>query len=261
MHPMTPSIKFPSFFVRYGHYFVLAAVLILFATPAFAAEGGKDTKFYEIFTDFKNNAAKAIVMWILLLSSVVMLGLIVELFIRLRSAKLAPPAVVALLRDALVSGNYQQALEICNANKCFLTAVMGPAIRSVTAGRHAVDEVVTEVFAQQSTRIKSKNNYLSVIGVVAPMVGLAGTVAGMMKAFAVIGSSGMKDMTGLASAISAVLIATLAGLVVAVPGFVFFYYFKNVSTVVFADVYSEIRGLLRLIPFEQLQGLNLGLEG
>jgi biopolymer transport protein ExbB len=237
----------------------LFGILFLAATPASAAEG--DTTFFHIFTDFKNNAAKAIVMWILLLTSIAMMGLIVELFIRLRTVKLSPPAVVALLRDALVSGNYQQALQICNVNKCFLTAVMGPAIRSVTAGRHAVDEIVTETFAQQSSRLKSKNNYLSVIGVVSPMIGLAGTVAGMMKAFAIIGSEGMKNMGGLASAISAVLIATLAGLIVAIPGFVFFYYFKNVSTIVFADVYADIRGLLRLIPFEQLQGLNLGLEG
>ncbi|MDX6765515.1 MAG: MotA/TolQ/ExbB proton channel family protein [Candidatus Methylacidiphilales bacterium] len=241
----------------------LLTLLAFFLTllPAMAAEDAsgapKDVKFYEIFI---TPGPKAVVMWILLLSSVVMLGLIVELFIRLRTAKLAPPAVVALLRDALVSGNYQQALDVCGANKCFLTAVMGPALASVTLGRYAVDEIVNEGFTQQSSRIKAKNNYLSVIGVVSPMVGLAGTVAGMMKAFAVLGQSGVANMTGLSSAISEVLIATLAGLVVAVPGFVFFYYFKNASTVVFADVHGEIRGLLRLIPFEQLQGLNLGLN-
>lgn len=233
--------------------------LFLSAIPLMAqeaTEAAKDVKFYEIFI---TPGPKAIVMWILLLASVAMLALIVELFIRVRTAKLAPPAVVALLRDALVSGNYQQALEVCNVNKCFLTAVMGPAISSVTMGRYAVDEIVSESFTQQSSRIKAKNNYLSVIGVVSPMVGLAGTVAGMMKAFAVLGQSGVANMTGLSSAISEVLIATLAGLVVAVPGFVFFYYFKNASTVVFADVHGEIRALLRLIPFEQLQGLNLGL--
>jgi len=241
-------------------FFASILVLILLsAVPLMAQDAEsapKDVKFYEIFI---TPGAKAVVMWILLLASVAMLAIIVELFIRLRAAKLAPPAVIALLRDALVSGNYQQALEVCNVNKCFLTAIMGPAILSVTMGRYAVDEIVNETFTQQSSRIKAKNNYLSVIGVVAPMVGLAGTVAGMMKAFAVLGQSGVANMTGLSSAISEVLIATLAGLVVAVPGFVFFYYFKNSSTVVFADVHGEIRGLLRLIPFEQLQGLNLGL--
>ena len=84
---------------RLTFFATLLAVLFLTAIPLMAQDAPsapKDVKFYEIFI---TPGAKAVVMWMLLLASVAMLALIVELFIRLRAAKLAPPAVVALLRE------------------------------------------------------------------------------------------------------------------------------------------------------------------
>ncbi|NJK93306.1 MAG: MotA/TolQ/ExbB proton channel family protein [Blastochloris sp.] len=148
-------------------------------------------------------------------------------------AKLSPPAVVALLRDAISSGNYQQAYEICIANPCFLSKIMQASFENIGMGKHAVEEALTEAFAKQAVRLKSKNNYLSVIGVISPMIGLTGTVLGMMTAFSALGSSGVSQMGKLSSAISAVLIATAAGLIVAIPAFAFFYFFKNAMTTAF----------------------------
>ncbi|MDZ4788503.1 MAG: MotA/TolQ/ExbB proton channel family protein [Blastochloris sp.] len=228
--------------------------LLTFSSGAHAAEAGKQITFMDILL---NPSAEAVVLWILIAASIAMLTWIIELFIKLRKDKLAPPAVIALLRDAIASGNYQMAYEVCVANPSFLSNIMQAAFENIGLGKHGVEESMNENFAKQAVRLKSRNNYLSVIGVTAPMIGLTGTVLGMMKAFAVLGQSGVANMTGLSSAISEVLIATASGLGVAIPAFIFFYYFKNAMTTAFADVHAEAKTLLRPIPFDQLQGYGV----
>jgi len=228
--------------------------LLTFSSGAHAAEAGKQITFMDILL---HPSAEAVVLWILIAASIAMLTWIIELFIKLRKDKLAPPAVIALLRDAIASGNYQMAYEVCVANPSFLSNIMQAAFENIGLGKHGVEEAMNENFAKQAVRLKSRNNYLSVIGVTAPMIGLTGTVLGMMKAFAVLGQSGVANMTGLSSAISEVLIATASGLGVAIPAFIFFYYFKNAMTTAFADVHAEAKTLLRPIPFDQLQGYGV----
>lgn len=223
-----------------------------------AAEAAKSVTFISIFFNFKDAAAKATVMWILLIMSVIMLTFTIQLAVNLRIAKLVPPAVVALLRDALAAGDYQKAWEICRANPCYLSRIFGGALERIGRGREAVEASVFELSTKESNDLKSNNNYLSVIGVVAPMVGLTGTVLGMMKAFSVLGSGGVGNMTGLASAISEVLIATAAGLIVAIPAFILFYFFKNQAQKVIVDANAQINFLLEDIPFDQLIGYRVG---
>ena len=232
-------------------YFSLVGPLV--AEEAAKAES-KNVTFVDIFT---KPSAEAVVLWILLVGSIIMISFIIELFIRLRPKALAPPAVLALLKDAVAVHNYQMAYDICQANLCFTTRVLGPALEVIGLGKHAVEEALNENFAKYSVRLKSRNNYLSVIGVVAPMIGLTGTVLGMMSAFAVLGQSGVANMTGLSAAISEVLIATATGLMVAIPAFIFFYYFKNASTSAFTDVHTELKSLLRNVPYAQLAGFQI----
>jgi biopolymer transport protein ExbB len=252
-NPMTYSRK--SLAIWASRLTLLAGLFL--AQAAFAQEegGGHEVTFISIFT---TPGPKMVVMWTLLLMSIAMVTFIIDQFIQVRSAKLAPQAVLALLRDALSIGNYEQAAQVCRANPSFISRVMLAAFENLGSGHTAVEDAVNEAFAKQAVRLKSRNNYLSVIGVVSPMIGLTGTVLGMMKAFAVLGSQGVANMTGLSAAISEVLIATAAGLIVAIPAFVFFYYFKNAQTVAFADVHAEIKTLLRMIPFDQLRGYQAG---
>jgi biopolymer transport protein ExbB len=229
-------------------------------TPLMAQEAATDegSKQAVTFTDvFFHVSAEAFVLWILLIGSIVMISFIIELFIRIRVKALAPPAVVAMLQDAMNTYNYQVAYDTCAANQNFLTQCLAPALKVIGLGKHAVEEAMNENFAKYSVRLKSRNNYLSVIGVVAPMIGLTGTVLGMMSAFSVLGSQGVANMTGLSAAISQVLIATATGLMVAIPAFIFFYYFKNFSTSAFTDVHTQLKSLTRNIPYDQLVGFQI----
>jgi biopolymer transport protein ExbB len=90
------------------------------------------------------------------------------------------------------------------------------------------------------------------------MIGLLGTVIGMMNAFATLGSSGIADPRALAKSIGEVLLATASGLFIAIPAFIFYYVFRNrsQSVIVYAD--DAVNTLMRDIPYDELQGVQIG---
>ena len=106
--------------------------------------------------------------------------------------------------------------------------------------------------------MRTRNSYLSVIGVVSPMIGLLGTVIGMMGAFATLGASGISDPRGLATSIGEVLMATASGLFIAIPAFIAYYVFRNRSQTVIVNVDHLINNLIGDIPFAGLQGIRIG---
>jgi len=195
--------------------------------------------------------------WILLVASILIMAFAIEAVIKIRIGRLAPPAVHAQLKDAFVSGNYPQAVQICAANPCYLSRIVQAGIERLGRGRDAAEKAIGEVTAKEINDLKSNINYLSVIGVVSPMVGLTGTVLGMIKAFETLGSSGAADPSKLAGNISEVLVATGTGLFVAIPAFVLYYVFRNRIQTVSVAVDSEINLLFEDIPFEQLTGYRL----
>jgi len=197
------------------------------------------------------------VSWLLLAASILIMAYAIEAVIKIRVARLAPPAVYAQLKDAFVSGNYPQAVQICTANPCYLSRIVQAGVERLGRGRDAAEKAMGEVTAKEINDLKSNINYLSVIGVVSPMVGLTGTVIGMMKAFKTLGSSGAADPSKLSANISEVLFATAFGLFVAIPGFVLYYVFRNRVQTVTVTVEQQIGHLFEDVPFEQLTGYRV----
>jgi biopolymer transport protein ExbB len=198
------------------------------------------------------------VMWILGAGSIFMVWFTVEGFITLRVGKLAPKAVVARLRDAITSGNFQEAWNICKANPCFLSAVVGAGLERIGRNKDAVEFIIEETALREANYLKTNTTYLSVIGVVSPMVGLTGTVWGMIGAFRTLGANGISNPSELAGKIGEVLVATMSGLVVAVPAFIFFYVLRARAQNAILSAESEVYRLLDDIPYEQVSGLRIG---
>ena len=230
----------------------LSVLSLLAPLAATASEGGAhgDT-FWDLFL------MSGAVGWLLLVSSILIMAFAIEAVIKIRIARLAPPAVYAQLKDAFVAGNYPQAVQICAANPCYLSRIVQAGIERLGRGREAAEKAMGEVTAKEINDLKSNINYLSVIGVVSPMVGLTGTVIGMMKAFKTLGSSGAADPSKLSANISEVLFATAFGLFVAIPGFVLYYVFRNRVQTVTVAVDQKIGHLFEDVPFEQLTGYRV----
>ncbi len=180
----------------------------------------------------------------------------IEGLIKFRAGKLAPPAVLALLQDAMYAGNYQQAYEVCQANPCFLSKVMAVGIERLGRGKEIMEAAIGDEAATESIRLKNNLNYLSVVGVTAPMFGLLGTVLGMIGAFETLGSSGVADMTSLSANIAVVLVTTAGGLVVAIPAFILYYVLKGQATKVIISADSQVSRMLETVPFDQVAGMD-----
>jgi biopolymer transport protein ExbB len=199
-----------------------------------------------------------VVMIILGIASVCLVWFTLEGFVILRANKLAPPALIARLKEAFKAGNYQEAWNICRANRCFLSNVLGNGLERVGRSKDAVEFIVEETALREANDLKTNTTYLSVIGVVSPMIGLTGTVWGMIGAFNALGNNGISNPALLAGKIGEVLIATKSGLVVAVPAFIFFYILRSRAQRAILHAESQVYRLLDEIPYDQLAGVRIG---
>lgn len=226
-----------------------------FAEEAAAAGGGEHTLWQTI----KDGGPAIMLIWFFIIgTSVVMVTFIIQNAMTFKKDRLAPPPLVAALHQLISSGNYQEAWETCNANKNYLANVTKAALSRIGRGKDAVESALAEHGVREATVLRTRNSYLSVIGVVSPMIGLLGTVIGMIGAFAVMGTTGVSDPKLLAAKIGEVLIATASGLFIAIPAFVAYYIFRNVSqaSIVFAD--DIVNELVTDIPFDELAGVQIG---
>jgi biopolymer transport protein ExbB len=198
------------------------------------------------------------VMYILALASVFMVWFTIEGFVVLRVAKLAPAALVARLKESFKAGNYQEAWNICKANKCFVSNVLGNGLERIGRSKDAVEFIVEETAVREANDLKTNTTFLSVIGVVSPMIGLTGTVWGMIGAFNALGANGISDPKALAGKIGEVLVATMSGLLVAVPAFIFFYILRARAQSAILHAESQVYRLLDDVPYDQLAGVRIG---
>ncbi len=231
---------------------------LLAAAPARAADAeGGSTSIIEMIL---HGGPLIIMIWLAIVAtSIVMVTFIIQLFLQVRRQSLAPKALVGALDESLRAGNFQEAWETCQANaKTYIAAVLGGTLERIGRGKDAADAALIELGIRESQVFKTRNSYLSVIGVIAPMIGLLGTVIGMMGAFAVLGQSGVSDPRKLAMSIGEVLLATASGLFIAIPAFIFYYYFRNRinDATVYAD--SELNHLVEDIPFDEVKGMRIG---
>jgi biopolymer transport protein ExbB len=237
---------------------LLTSLLPLAAQDTNAAAGTPPTSGEEATSGAALFQQGGIMMYFLAAASLCAVALIFDGFYNIRRGKLAPKALIARLKEAFRAGNYQEAWTICQKNPCFLSTVVGSGLERIGRGKDAVEFALEEAAVREATMLKTNTTYLSVIGVVSPMIGLTGTVIGMIKAFHKLGDSGISDPSGLARAIGEVLVATASGLVVAIPAFIFFYVLRARAQNVVLQSESEVYKLLDDVPYDQLTGVKVG---
>ena len=234
----------------------LPAFLLLSTLLALPSSARADDS---IITLILHGGPLIVFIWLCILgTSIIMVTLIIQNAISFKKDKLAPPPLVDSLRQLLGSGNYQEAWETCNANKNYLANVLRSGLSRIGRGKEAVETALAEHGLREATLLRTRNSYLSVIGVVSPMIGLLGTVIGMMGAFKVLASSGVQDPKALSGKISEVLLATAAGLFIAIPAFVSYYIFRNMSQASIVHADDIVNTLLMDVPYEELSGMHVG---
>ena len=174
-----------------------------------------------------------VLIWLLLLAaSIVAVALAVDSFLMIREKKIAPSMLVDNVRNAMEQGDVMKALKHCEEVPGPLANVLSAGFSNVKEGFEVVQDSVGVAADMESEKLLQRISYLSVISNTTPMLGLIGTVQGMIFAFFTLGTqqAGAAQQAMLALNISHGLWATAVGLATAVPATIFFYFFKNKAT-------------------------------
>ncbi len=200
------------------------------------------------------------VMYPITACSIALVWLTVDLWMRTGIRKMAPPAQVAQAQDLFRAGDYVGAYQFCKGNPSPFSNITRVSLSFVGAGHEATEGALFTELNKVNSAIQTRINYLSVIGVCTPMIGLTGTVTGMMSAFSTLSTSGAGDPAKLSGAIGEVLIATASGLFIAVPAFMFFYFLRNRLQVGMSDLQEIVNSLFRKMPYQHLKDAHVGEE-
>jgi biopolymer transport protein ExbB len=166
--------------------------------------------------------------WIIVALSVVALALVIEAFVSLKREKLAPPELIDEIQALFEEGQFQEAMELCENEPTYMTKICGAGVAKIGHSFDVIQTALVEMGDEESVRLHQKLGWLSVVGAVAPMLGLMGTVMGMIQAFHEIAKSGgQATPADLANSISVALLTTLFGLMVAVPVIAVMAYLRN----------------------------------
>ena len=200
------------------------------------------------------------VMYPITACSVAMIWFIVDGYIRTSAGKLYPAEHVTQLRELFKKGDYVGAYAFAKTAGSPVADVVRAGVAFTPDGKTMTEEAIISEITRIQAELKGRSSYLSVIGVCTPMIGLTGTVTGMMSAFETLGTSGVGDPSKLSGAIGEVLVATASGLFIAIPAFISYYLLANRINKGIHDITEIVTGLFRAFPYEEIEGRKVGDE-
>lgn len=165
---------------------------------------------------------------ILLILSIIMVAIIMMNVLGTRRGDLLPDEFVEAFEARLNEKDYNGAYEIAKSDDSFIARVLTAGMSRLNRGYEEAVEGMQDVGEEEAMGLEQRLSYLALIGSIGPMVGLMGTVSGMISSFRVIASSETAPKPKeLADGISAALFTTLEGLAVAIPAMVAYTLLRN----------------------------------
>jgi biopolymer transport protein ExbB len=156
------------------------------------------------------------------------IALIVEHFIVIRKAAIAPASQVKQTRELIESRDFRGCMQLLRESKTYFARTMTSALSHARHGFDAMHDAAIEKSGELSGGMFRKVEYLSILGNLGPLMGLLGTVLGMIHAFGAMGSTGgTGGASQLATGISQALVNTMLGLALAIIGLGFFGVCRN----------------------------------
>ena len=180
--------------------------------------------------------------FIFLALSFTLVALIVMNFLSARRDNVCPIALLDAFEQMLNEKQYQEAYEMAKSDESFLGQVLSAGLAKLSAGYPQAIEAMQERAEEETMKLEHRLSYMALIGTISPMIGLFGTVHGMVASFQVIAAGGSTPKAvELAAGISTALFTTLLGLGIAIPAIVAFNLLKNqiAKLVLEVGMYSE----------------------
>ena len=197
----------------------------------------------------------------ILLCSVLSVAIIAERFWALRRGNVVPPGVGQQVEDWAA----RHELDRRHIDQLRSGSALGRVLAAALVNRHRSRELIKEAVEDTGRHVVHQlERFLNTLGTIAgisPLLGLLGTVIGMIKVFSAILVHGVGDATQLAGGISEALITTAAGLTVAIPSFFFYRYFKGRVTAYVVSMEEQAINLIEAIDRSNVAQLRSGVPG
>jgi len=166
---------------------------------------------------------------VLLCISVYFTAVVIRLFMEMRLPEAVPPALIEKLETAIKDRKFQEAYDACRDNDSFLARLVRTGVANLPNGRPEAKEAMNVMSEEIVIGMEQRISYLAIIGQLGPMIGLVGTIWGMIMSFQEIANAAgaQPKPAKVAEGISTALFITLEGVSLAVPAIFFFAYFRN----------------------------------
>ena len=169
-----------------------------------------------------------VVMYPILLCSILSVAIFLERLWTLRENKIIPKNFIKEIEDFIRMKKYNEALTLCSSSNSSIARIIYAGLKRVGKSRDEIKEAIVEQGKQEAMELEKYLTTLGTISGISPLLGLLGTVTGMIKTFNVLAlSKQLGDPSLLSEGISEALITTAAGLIVAIPSFIFYKYFTS----------------------------------
>src|SRR3954467_14294325 len=195
------------------------------------------------------------VMYALLAMSIILVMLVVTYLLTIRRGAVISSGFMATADALLRKRDYLGLLAVSNRHGEAIARVVQKVLDFTTKNPSAEFAQVREIAETEGTRVASSLNnrviYLADIGMIAPMLGLLGTVFGIIKSFGALGADlGTARYALLSSGVSMALINTAAGLAIGIPGMIFYAYFRGRVQRIISDLESAVTHVLALLSLQ-----------
>lgn len=165
---------------------------------------------------------------VFILLSITMVALIVMNILSIRKSSLVPDELIVKFGELLDDKKYQEAYQLANDDDSLLGKVLATGLSRIPNGYEKAVQSMQDIGQEETMRLENQLGYLSLIGNLAPMIGLFGTVVGMIAAFQVIAAGGAAPSPQkLAEGIATALFTTEVGLAIALPSLAVYDIFRN----------------------------------
>ena len=176
-------------------------------------------------------------MYPILLLAIITVYITIERFMYLARCKVDVDKLMSLLKSQIVSGNIQGAVNTCMASPAPVTKIITAGLRKAGGSEHDVQQAMDEEALRELPRLEKRTGYLAMLGNLATLAGLLGTITGLIKSFAgVAGVDPSMKATLLAKGISEAMNCTAFGLITAVPALLAFSILNGWTQTILDDI-------------------------
>jgi len=207
---------------------MFAVILGAMSTSAFAQDAPAKEKASDsmLVTTFNALGPKYAIAFLVM--SFLLVAVLVMVILAIRKDSFVPTDLIQGVEASLAENNVQAAAELVRVDESFLGQVVNAGLAKLQSGRSEALEAMAVTGEDETMKLEHKVGYLALIGNIAPMVGLLGTVDGMVASFGEIASSEQTPKPAkLAGGIQTALYTTLVGLVLAIPAIIAYNLLRN----------------------------------